>query len=233
MRSVWFPAVAAVVFTAAVPPATAQNSDKNRYAFGVGMGVLGREIEGAYHLNDDWSIRVAGNYSRFEMPGWLSFASNLAGVPYDYDLRLASIGMLADYHLLGTPRGGNALVLTGGLFYNANRFDLVVTPTGNLTIGGVSYTPTDIGTLTADVDPARSFSPYIGVGFETNLYTGFPVSFYSRAGFLFQGAFDVQMATTGVGVAPAELAAEEAQLENALGFLQTLPVVSAGIRIRF
>lgn len=209
-------------------------SDENPFGIGLSTGVLGTGIDVSYAYTDRFSLRANANYGRYEFPEILSLATNIAGIPYDYDLRLLTVGLLADYEVFSSRRPGNSVTLTGGVYYNENRFGLTATPfSGNLTIGGTSYTPAQVGTLTADLDLERRFSPYIGVGAETNFFTGLPISVFSRAGLLFQGNIDATVAASGGGVSGADLAAEQADLEDSLGFLEVLPVFWIGATVRF
>lgn len=82
------------------------------------------------------------------------------GVLYDGKLKLQNLGLLADWH----PFGG-MFRLTGGLFYNDNRFDLdaKLQPGTTYTSNGVSYTaqPGDRGYAKVDFNKA---APYLGIG---------------------------------------------------------------------
>lgn len=207
--------------------------DDRRFSVGLGTGILGHELHGSYLVNDDLSIRANLNHASYEMPGWLALASNLAGIPYDYDLRLMTVGLLADYRLLGSARSGNGLILTGGLYYNGNRFDLVATPLAAATIGETLYTPADMGTLNAELKFKNAIAPYLGVGVETNLFTNINVTAFMRGGLLFQGPGDSSLTVSGAGVSPADLAIEESQMNTGLGFLQVMPVFSMGIKVIF
>ena len=234
MSRLIFAIVALCALASVSGPAFAKGEyDDRKFSVGLGTGILGNELHGSYFVNNDLSIRANLNYASYEMPGWLSLASNLAGIPYDYDLRLMTFGLLADYRLLGSARSGNGLILTGGLYYNGNRFDLVATPLADVMVGGTLYAPADMGTLNAELNFKNAVAPYFGVGLETNLFTNINVTAFMRGGVLFQGPGDANLTASGGGVSAADLAIEEAKMNAGLGFLQVLPVFSMGIKVIF
>ena len=215
-------------------PASAGGHYEDRnFSVGLGTGVLGMGLDGAYILNDALSLRANINHASYEMPGWLALTSEIAGIPYNYDLRLLTVGLLADYRLLGSARTGNGLIVTGGLYYNGNRFDLVATPLSDLAIGGTTYTPAQMGTLSAELNFKNAIAPYLGLGLETNFFTNIPVSVFARAGILFQGSGDASLSASGGGVSDTDIEIEEGQMRDGLGFLEILPVFSIGATVMF
>jgi hypothetical protein len=217
----------------AVPAPAVATSHEDRFALSLSAGLLGTGLDGSYAVNDRFSIRANANYSSYELADELVLASTIAGIPYDYDLRLLTVGLLADYEVLASERPGNSVTLTGGVYYNWNRFKLTSTPISDVTIGGTLYSPADVGTLTDELDFDSNFAPYIGMGVETNFFSDLPISVFTRAGLLFQGSVNASLSASGSGVNPADLAAEEQELEDSLGFIEVLPVFWVGATVRF
>lgn len=235
MRKLIYAAAVAGVLMAGTGPAAAADPEDDRFALGIGSGLLGLGLDASHAVNDKLTFRANLNYARYEMPTLLSLATRIAGIPYDYDLRLLTVGGLADYHLLGSSRSGNGLILTGGFYYNANRFDLVFTPVFGATtrIGLNDYSDAQVGTLTDELTFRNTFAPYLGIGAETNFFSELPVSVYTRFGLLFQGPVDATLTASGGGVSPADIALEEKETEDSLSFIEVLPVFVMGMKIRF
>lgn len=233
MRKLLFGATVAGVLAVGTGAAVAAEGDK--FGIGLNTSLMGLGLEGRYAYSDKLSIRGNVNYRRFEMPTLLKLATQIAGIPYDYDFRFLTTGILGDYHFVGSSTSGNSLMLTGGVYYNANRFSLTYTPffAGTTRIGATDYDNlTAVGTLTDEFTFRNSFAPYIGVGAETNFFSNLPVSGYARFGVLLQGPLDATMTSTG-SVTLADLALEEAETEAKLGFLTVLPSFAVGVTYRF
>lgn len=217
----------------AVPTMAEATSHEDRFAVSLSTGFLGTGIDGSYAVNDRFSIRANANYGRYELAEDFVLVTTIAGIPYDYDLRLLTVGLLADYEVFTSDVPGNSVTLTGGVYYNENRFTLTSTPFSDVTIGGVSYTPAEVGTLTDELDFESSFAPYIGIGVETNFFTGVPITVFTRGGLLFQGSVNANLSASGGLVDPVDIATEEAEIEDSLGFVEVLPVFWVGATVRF
>lgn len=242
MRKLISMATVAGVLAAGAGPAIAAKSKEDRnFSVGLSMGVLNKAIDATYFVNNKFSLRANGYYGKqgYRTPnffegidiGPLSF---LGDVGYGYEIRMAGVGLLADYHFLGSNRGGNSLTLTGGVYYNGNRFSGFFTPLSNVQIGAGSYAPIDVISMRVDFEPRNAFAPYIGLGAETNFWTDLPISAFMRVGALFQGPMDPHL-TIGnplTSVSDADIALEEAEIGSVTA-LSVIPVASLGMVYRF
>ena len=106
---------------------------------------------------------------------------------------------------------------TVGAFSNGNELTMVNQPFNGPTIdiGGSSFTPADVGTLTSKTSFA-STAPYVGVGFDFEVFgkAGINLDF----GVLWQGDPSVSMQSDGLAASlpafQAALEAERLQLED-------------------
>ena len=152
-----------------------------------------------------------------------------AGIDYDAGVKLGGTGVLADFF----PSQGSFRV-TAGLFSNNNEIDLKAIPTMDQEIGGTSYTPMEIGTLSGDVT-FDDTAPYFGIGWG-NIARGKRVGFMFDAGILKQGSGEVSLTTNGTLQSDPflfDLAAEAMELEDDISDFDIWPVISFGLSIRF
>ncbi len=150
-------------------------------------------------------------------------------VTYDTKLKLLSAGLIADwYPLAGKFR------LSGGLFYNGNKFSGNATPAaGTITFNNVTYTTAQVGTVNANID-FNSFAPYLGMGWGDAISSGSPFGFNLEVGALYQGKPKSSITTTGnVAGLAANIAAEKRALDDALKNFQFYPVVAIGVNYKF
>jgi hypothetical protein len=190
------------------------------FGLGVKAGTLGAGVEGTFGLSPRFNVRAGVNgYS-------LSQDETASGIRYDGKLDLSSIALLLDWHpFAGTFR------LTAGLMQNKNTVHLTATPTSNQTIGGNTYTPAEIGTLSGDVTFKKS-APYAGFGWGNAARRG-RFGFNFEVGALYQGSPKVSLSASGGAVSQADLAAEAQSAEADLDKFKIYPVVALGFSLRF
>lgn len=164
--------------------------------------------------------------------GYLNYSYNTTsdGVAYNGHLKLNNLGVLGDWH----PWGGD-FRLTGGLFYNDNKFDLTGQSSGGtITINGVTYTSTQAGAVNAKVT-FNSVAPYLGLGWGNDSENA-GLHFTSDFGVMYQGKPKASVTATGAASDPALAAnvkAAQDQLQSDLNSFQWYPVVQLGLVYRF
>lgn len=119
--------------------------------------------------------------------------------------------------------------------YNDNVLHLKARFTENQEIGGTTYTPGEIGTLSGEVGFEKSV-PYAGIGWG-NAARGRGLGFSLEIGAMFQGSPEVSLRGDG-GLAgdPAfedDLRREEEEAEEDLEDFKIYPVVSLGLSYHF
>lgn len=187
---------------------------------------LGLGVELSYRLNRNVGLRVGGNYLQF------SRDATIENIDYHVTPHFESGAATLDLY----PFGG-AFHLSGGLLLNRNEGTMVARLNQNIEIGGTSYTPDQIGSLTGTVD-FRKTAPYVGVGLAGQgriallLDVGVGMTGTPRVDLIGQtpltGAaraqFDANVAQ--------ELAQVRAEIDGK-SYLKFHPVVSVGVKIGF
>ena len=207
------------LFTAV--PANAQSSSS--FSVGLTGGTLGVGPEVDYR-GERFGIR--GNAT------FLGIGRSVEsdGVDYDGDLKLRSIGAMADYY----PFGGGFRVSAGARINN-NRVDLKATPTEDVEIGDEVYTPDEVGNIIGKVK-ANKLAPTLTVGWGGGA-SGRGLRFAIDAGAMFQGSPRVtELRTTGMLSDPefqADLQRERQEIEDDIDNFKIYPILQLGIGYRF
>jgi hypothetical protein len=213
-----FALVAALAGSALAAPAFA--ADASRFTLGVTAGSLGVGPEVTYDITSKLAVR--GNATFLTINHDFSTGS----LHYAGEADLASGGVALDYK----PFGGG-FFLSAGVRYDGNRVKATASPMGAVTLNGVSYTPAQIGVLSAKAD-FRAAAPTVSLGYR--FYPTRHVVFGLEGGAMFMGAAKISTPTyTGTGISPADLEAERAQLQSQVDKYQTYPVLQATLAYRF
>jgi hypothetical protein len=172
------------------------------------------------------NIRASANAFNY------TYSDTYGDVSYDAELNLQSAGVLLDFH----PFRGN-FRLSAGTYVNGNGIDFTGRPTQNVTIGGQSFTPAEVGTLAGTVE-FRKYAPYLGLGWGNAVGAHNRLGFNVEIGVLFQGAPDVEMRSEGGTFSNnpllvSEIENEERSVERDLGNFEFYPVVGLGMSYAF
>jgi hypothetical protein len=178
---------------------------------------------------------VAFRGQRFGVRGNATFLSFSHGfdsddIEYDGHARLRSAGVMLDLF----PTGGGFRLSAGGRI-NGNRARAVATPTQPTEVGGVLYSPTQIGTLTGRAE-TKNFAPALTVGYAGGLRSGF--TFGVEAGALFQGKVRIREFTSNGVFASnaafkASLEAERRDLQDDVDKYKVYPILQVSVGYRF
>jgi len=144
------------------------------------------------------------------------------GVTYQSKFKLRTAGLLLDVY----PFSGK-FRLTGGAYYNDNKFDITSKQIGTVTVGGTQYNNPDLnGTVNFN-----KFAPYIGLGWGDAVSEGSPFGFSFELGALYQGT--PKTSITSNLVSAADIAIEKKTLDNAFNKMKWYPVVAFGLNYKF
>ena len=192
-------------------------------SFGATAGMLGLGLVYAYSFSERLAIRGGINGSSY------SFDQTKSGIDYEFDINWESASVALDFH----PTRG-ALRLSAGVLKNGNSLSTRSSVSKNVTVGGATYTLTEVGTLRGAVS-FNSIAPFIGIGWDWFRNNRFGITF--DFGVVSQGSPTVSLSADGSLLgAPmflADLAAEEAELKNSFGDLDSMPFVTFGLMFRF
>lgn len=191
------------------------------YAVSVKASTYGINFEAVRSFGESINTRLGFAFFSYTMDG----GGGDEDFTYSGKLKLSSVSVLADWF----PFESGTFRLTGGAFVNLNKADLILTPTETYTMGGTTYTPEDLGTLTANIE-FNKVSPYFGIGFG-NPTGGEPgLDFIFDIGAIYHGAPKASMHAEGL-LAPT--AGQASKLENNLSWFRFYPVVSLGLSYKF
>lgn len=192
---------------------------------GLSAGTLG------YGPQVSWTI-VPNKFDARLNWGYLNYNYHTTSnaVYYNGHLKLNNVGLLGDYH-----PWGKMFRLTGGLFYNDNKFDLTGQPSGGTyTFNGVTYTAQQAGSVTASVT-FNSIAPYIGIGWGDGGDSA-GLHFTSDLGVMYQGTPKASITATGAAANPqlaSDVSASQSKLQSDLNKFQWYPVLQVGVVYRF
>lgn len=213
-------AALAVVLPCALPVVT-QAAEPD--FVGARVGTLGAGAEFGVKFTDHVTVRAIANGFNY------NYDTTTDDIHYDGKLKLGSVGAQIDYRF----SANGPLYATAGLYANANKIRAHARPTQDTQVGGVTFTPDQIGTLTSDAK-FKGAAPYLGIGarwpvgvFEINL----------EAGAYFQGKPRVTLTSDGTYADNATykdaLERERLSLQQDVDDFSTYPVVSLGLRYKF
>lgn len=191
---------------------------------GGGLGTLGGQITFSNTMSNEFALRLQLNTFKY------SYEFRESGVTYEGDLKLASAGVLGDWH-----PWQNDFRFTFGAYYNGNQLDAdAKAENGMIRINGVSYDVSTIGGLEADLEP-EDFSPYLGLGFGGSIGSSrFLYSF--DLGVLYQGKPKIDLETTKTvnnATLAANLEVQRKKLEDELNGFRWYPVVGLAVHYLF
>ena len=199
--------------------------------FGVGVkaGTVGVGLEGRWKIVPWLDIRLGGHTYDYDDSG------SQAGINYDATLALDNYYLTGNFRFPLSP-----FRVTAGAYSNGNEFQMVSQDTlgADFDIGGVSFSPADVGELQS-VTSFSSTSPYVGVGYDFEILgkVGLNLDF----GVLWQGEPEVTLEATGLATAPPAvqaqllpaLEAERLELEDEVKNFKAWPVVSLAFVYNF
>lgn len=212
----------AVVLTAALLLGSNAMADDN-FWFGVKAGTLGIGLEASWRAVPWLDVRAGANQYDYDDSG------SQAGINYDATLALETFYATANFRFPLSP-----FRMTVGAYSNGNEIELVSQPMGSYEIGGIPYSPTEVGTLRSS-STFENFAPYLGAGFDFTLSgrLGLALDF----GVLWQGDPIVTLTSDGSLANDPDfllaLDAERQQLESVVEDFKAYPVVSIGFNFNF
>lgn len=206
-RSIVLPAALALSLSALSSPALASavaDVDVHLSTLGEGLGV-------AFPLGDSLAARVG--FNQFSKSFTTTTTSANTTINYNGNLKLSTVNLLADWH----PFDG-VTHFTAGLMYNNNKFEAT----------GIDQTTGAVVSATVDFN---KMAPYLGFGWSGQAKNK-GLSFKSDFGILFQGSPSATLNSNNATL-NANLAAEQAALNDKLKNYKYYPVISIGIGYAF
>lgn len=152
---------------------------------------------------------------------------SLDGLSLDADVqvRIGSVSALYDYYLTKN------IFVTGGLLIDRFKVSLKGEANKGLPFGDIEIPKEDVGTFDFDITPSWKVSPYLGVGFGRSLGYEKKFGFAFELGALYQGAPNIDIATTGV-LEPTSAPDQVETLEGQFSQYTIWPVLKFSVSYR-
>lgn len=199
---------------------------------GVGVGINGGTTGVAAEVKANplptGHLILRGGYNFAEFSGDIESD----GVQYDGDFTLNNASAIADF----SPFGG-LFYVSGGAYIGDKSADLVATPASSVVIGGTTFTPAEVGSLSGTAE-FKEVAPYAGIAFDNFTRSVGGWSLNARAGVMFVGSADVNL-TSANGLLSSdpvllnELREEIESIEEDAEDYKYFPVVTLGVTRRF
>jgi len=158
-----------------------QSGEAVAYNVALKAGTLGIGMDFSRMISDKVGVRFNVNGIH------VNRTEDLDDISYDATLDLLTVGALVDYFPFE-----NAFRLSGGAYYNGNKFEGTATPSSTETIdlGFNTYTGDQIGEVKTNVD-FQKFAPYLGLGWgNKSSEKGWGFTF--DLGAMYQGSANVE-----------------------------------------
>ena len=198
---------------------------------GFKIGSLGVGFDVAAPIVDGVGVRFNLNGMKYKK------SETINDISYDGDLTLLTVGMLLDYFPFD-----NAFRVSGGAYYNGNKFAGSATPnfaTPDIIVGDTAYNEDRIKRLDTDIT-VDNFAPYLGIGWGNDTREkGWGLSL--DVGAMYHGTpqsnLDVVInsAVTAVDAAAikADVAKESQRHQDDIGDFKFYPVIMVGLNYTF
>lgn len=132
--------ITAVIATA-LPATSALAQADGRFAVGVQVGTPGAGLQSQFALSPVVVLRGGYDVLKWDRD------QTYKGIDYDAKIDFKSPGAFVDLHPFR-----NGFLISGGAYFGDRKVDLDATPTGNVNVGGATFTPAQVGTLTGRID---------------------------------------------------------------------------------
>lgn len=220
----------------AAPLAAAQDAPLSHVGAHLGIGTTGPRVGVVTNLTERVNLRVSGGYVTegvLQAVGVdIDAEQQISGydLVLDNEIDFQQVGALVDVFLISGAR------LTAGVFYAERNATSTLASAEPVVEGGRTFTPEEIGTLRLEGKLGSSLAPYLGLGFGDAVGDDRgPVRLFAEFGVYFHGSPALTLVAEDPDsiIAPSANAANEAALEERLGWFKTYPEVAVGLSFKF
>jgi hypothetical protein len=204
---------------------TAASAQDSPFAVSAQAGTTGIGLGVRYEFSEMFVFRA--EYDQADV----SEDFDSKGVTYNGKLDFKPFTFAVDAHPFN-----NSFFVSGGLVVGDRNINLNARPMTNTVIGGISYTPTQIGSLKATTDLGNS-APFVGLGYDNTFRTAGSLSFRAVVGAIIGKEPKVKLTSDSVFSSDPgfqqSLRNEERELSDDVDALKTYPVLQLGLAWRF
>ena len=194
-------------------------------AVGAKGGTLGGGLEGTVKVHDQFNTRIGVSGFNFDYDGTED------DVEYDFELKFFTVSAIVDWF----PFSNNFRLSTGFMF-NGNEITASAKGAADYTLGDVTYTSGQVGTLNGSID-FNELAPYLGIGYGNPFGSDGNWMLTLDLGVLFQGSPDVNLSADGLlandSTFLSDLQREEDNLEDDISAFKFYPVIALGVTYKF
>lgn len=206
-------------------PVPAHAGDSPGLAIAAKTGTLGVGGEVTARLAPNVNARAGVNTFN------LSFDATEDDIAYNFGVDFLSFSALLDWYIFN-----NSFRISGGVIVNQNELGATARPAGSYTIGGMTYTPAEVGTLSGAIT-FDDVAPYVGIGWGNPFSRKKRMGLCCDIGVAYTGSPHVALAATGLlkddpGF-QTELENERRSFENEIKDYQFYPVLALWLYFRF
>lgn len=203
-------------------PGVANDSFRPRSGVALRLGSTGVGLEVARDVFP--KVAVRGGFGM--LPGQnLEFVLEDESVDIGFE---ASVAMQTFHLMVDYAPFGPLARLSAGVIYNTLAIEASGTPETSYSFGARTFSPAQVGSVSADLEYGRKVAPYVGVGFGS-LTSGRRVGVTLDAGIAFSGPMAIEFGATEM-LSP--MSEQQELIQNALDGVKIFPAVSLGFAIR-
>ena len=195
-------------------------------AIGVNAGTPGLGVDAQIRLGQIFVLR--GGVERLEH----DFDEAYQDVNYSGRLGFDTVSGFIDVHPLA-----NGFLISGGAYVGDRSIGLDARPSAPVDIGGATFTPAQVGTLTGEIK-LKDVAPFVGLGFDDTFTRAGRWGFRAIAGVAWSEAPEVALSSSGGTLSNdpsfrARLAEEAREIQSDAEDYGLFPVVQIGLNYRF
>jgi hypothetical protein len=216
----------ACVFGAALPASAQTHSGEPAIAVGVTGGTTGGGAEVQFALGPIFVLRGAVDTLGYDLD------ESYDGIDYTGRLDFDTLGAFIDLHPLA-----NGFFISGGAYMGERNIGLNATPTGPVSIGGQTFTPSQVGTLTGEIK-LQELAPFAGLGYDNTFTRNSRWGLRAVVGVAWSDTPEVGLDSTGGSLSNdptfrARLADEARTIQSDVEGYGFYPVVQLGLNYKF
>ena len=196
---------------------------QRRYAIGVTAGSSGIGGDAIVRIND--RVNVRGGYQEVFYKRTGVYNDLEVGIDYNGNVDVSSFSILADVYPFK-----KVLKFTAGVYKLNWKSTALALPNESYEVADRTFSPEQLGSLSADVSYSEKIAPYVGMGFGNALAKGLPVKINVDLGLVRSGAPIIDMEGTGL-IAPT--ADNEDSFQEGLNEFDWYPIVRVGFSFAF
>lgn len=207
-------------------PGLAQTRSDPAVAVGVTAGTTGVGAEVQFALGPIFVLRGAVDTLGYDLD------ETYDDVDYSGRFDFDTVGGFVDLHPLA-----NGFFVSGGAYVGQRDIGLNATPSAPVNIGGQTFTPAQVGTLTGQIK-LKDVAPFAGLGFDNTFTRSSRWGFRALAGVAWSDEPEVGLESTGGSLSNdptfrARLAEERASIQSDVEDYGFYPVLQLGLNYKF